>query len=96
MTEDPLVAALLATARLWDETATYSAGICRIAARRIQELEAELGRRRVPSPDPCGRCGAPVEQPMTGRPRKFCFGCSPKKAENPSVEVEVTHEHSNH
>ncbi len=25
------------------------------------------------------RCGSEIVQPRTGRPRKFCFSCSPRK-----------------
>jgi hypothetical protein len=92
---DNLVSALLAAAQRWDETATYSAGIRRIAARRIQEQETELRRYRMPSPDPCQRCGAPVERSTAGRPRKDCVGCSPKRSENPTVEAEVGNDRGN-
>ena len=42
-----------------------SAGVVRALARRVQ-----LGP--TPRPDGCAGCGAPLEHPPTGRPRKWC------------------------
>jgi hypothetical protein len=56
-------------------------GAIRQAARRIIELSPgdEVG---------CASCGATVEQPATGRRRKFCLRCSPRKTpENASLSA---------
>lgn len=43
---------------------------------QLEQLVAVTGRHR--SRDGC-RCGRPIEQPPTGRPRKYCTTCSPPR-----------------
>jgi predicted nucleic acid-binding Zn ribbon protein len=45
------------------------AGALRQAARRLRELEAVMNAR---TSGRCERCGAPLKQRPTGRPRKWC------------------------
>jgi len=47
-----------------EASGTRSVGFLREAARRIATGEAQGGG--------CERCGAPIEQKPTGRPRRFC------------------------
>ena len=35
------------------------------------------------------RCGEPIVQPRTGRPRKFCLSCSPRKSRGKGETVRV-------
>jgi hypothetical protein len=64
--------ASLAEALLWvasdlDRRSYPFAGAIRQGARRISELEA-----RAPANDGCKRCGKPLDQKPTGRPRQWC------------------------
>jgi predicted nucleic acid-binding Zn ribbon protein len=63
---DNLVELLLRAATRWDETATFSGGLLRLAARRVTDLERELARLR-PTTPLCLHCG---EQISAGR--KYC------------------------
>jgi hypothetical protein len=72
-----LVAALLFVAEDLDARHYPFAGAVRQGARRITELEAigsAVGpvKFSAPGPNACERCGAPLEQRSTGRPRKWC------------------------
>jgi hypothetical protein len=51
------------------------AGVLRQLAREVATLDEAADV----SEDGC-RCGAPIVQPRTGRPRKFCVTCSPRKS----------------
>jgi hypothetical protein len=78
MTDDDLVRLLLDSAdSAENKSATTSAGIVRIGARRIVELsdENEVLRERVQAittPDGCARCGGPIVQSGIGRPKRWC------------------------
>lgn len=68
--------------RIEDGSATATSGFLRRAARllvddgqRLAELERSLARR-----DPTCPCGAAVEQPSTGRRRKYCSPRCRKRA----------------
>ena len=50
------------------------AGVLRQLAREIARMQDDE------SDDGACRCGAPIVQPRTGRPRKSCFSCSPRKS----------------
>jgi hypothetical protein len=62
-----LVAALLFVAEDLDRRGYALAGAVRQGARRVAELEA-----LTPGPDGCKRCGKPLDQKPTGRPRQWC------------------------
>jgi hypothetical protein len=47
------------------QSQTASAGVLRVAARRLAELAD-------PAPGTCEGCGAPLIQPVRGRPRRWC------------------------
>ncbi len=58
---------------------SHYAGAIRVAARRLVELErqaAEADR----SATGCGWCGAPLEQPATGRRRRYCSDACRRRA----------------
>ncbi len=58
------------------EARRYSmAGVLRQLAREVATMESDSGA----GDDAC-RCGAQIVQPRTGRPRKSCFNCSPRKS----------------
>src|SRR5829696_164935 len=50
------------------------AGVLRQLAREVGTMQGD-GDIDI---DSC-RCGEPIVQPRTGRPRKHCFSCSPRK-----------------
>jgi hypothetical protein len=65
-----LAALLLAVADSFESRdAGSSVGIIRIAARRLAELERQAAWSGAGG---CEWCGAELEQPGTGRPRRFC------------------------
>jgi hypothetical protein len=65
-----LVSALLFIASDLEEKRAYPySGAIRRAAARLQELEAVAPAG---APDTCARCGKPLKQRSTGRPRKWC------------------------
>lgn len=72
MTDADLARLLAATAASLDERdASFSAGIVRVASRRL----AQLARQREVSTIvdiACPWCGGDVQQPSTGRPRVYC------------------------
>ncbi len=83
MTDSASIARLLVAVAdsIEERNAPASAGICRVAARRLVEQERqlrELGRVRTDAS--CPWCGRPVEQPKTGRPRVFCSSSCRKAA----------------
>jgi hypothetical protein len=48
------------------------AGILRQLAQQVAQLEDSAEEGGCP-------CGAPIVQPRTGRPRKYCTTCSPQR-----------------
>jgi hypothetical protein len=76
---EQLVADLLETASDLESRGYLGSGLLRRAARQI----AELGAGR--APDACQRCGEAVEQPATGRRRKYCHECHPRRGAKPST-----------
>ncbi len=50
------------------------AGIIRQLAQQV----ATMPDRDAEEPGRCG-CGQPIVQPRTGRPRRYCFSCSPQR-----------------
>jgi hypothetical protein len=75
-----LVAALLFVAEDLDRRSYAFAGAVRQGARRITELETDV------VDNACERCGAPLNQPWTGRPRKWCSeSCRRKLPETQSL-----------
>lgn len=58
---------------------TIVAGVLRRAARLVAQLPAP------PGPDQCRGCGAPLEQPPTGRRRIWCSDRCRKRAGNGKV-----------
>jgi hypothetical protein len=77
-----LVAALLFVAEDLDRRSYPFAGAVRQGARRITELEG----LHTSNGSDCERCGAPLNQPRTGRPRKWCSeSCRRKVTETPSL-----------
>lgn len=69
-----VVVVMLDIAQDLEERNYGMAGVLRQLAREVSQLAfdepSEVGR--------CG-CGAVIVQPRTGRPRKFCLVCSPKR-----------------
>ncbi len=69
-----VVVVLLHVAEDLEERHYPMAGVIRQLAREVSQLAfdepAEAGR--------CG-CGGVIVQPRTGRPRRFCFECSPQR-----------------
>ncbi len=57
------------------------AGVLRQLAQEVAQLpEVEVEEGRCP-------CGGEVVQPRTGRPRKFCLSCSPRKRPEKGIVV---------
>ncbi len=69
-----IVVVLLAVADDLEGRHYPMAGVLRQLAREVAQLgfddPADAGR--------CG-CGQPIVQPRTGRPRRYCFSCSPQR-----------------
>ena len=49
---------------------------CHDNCRRAADIARKASRPRVEKPSRCAICGTLVEQPATGRPRKYCDGCT--------------------
>ena len=70
MATTDLVSVLLWVAQDLEERHGYQyAGAIRRGAARLQAIEATAIDR---DPNSCARCGAPLKQRSTGRPRKWC------------------------
>jgi hypothetical protein len=64
-----LVQVLLFIASDLDARSYAYSGAIRRAAALLQQLQAATA---IGAPDTCARCGRPLEQRPTGRPRKWC------------------------
>lgn len=59
-------------------------GVLRVAATELVAGGSDVP----PEPEPecgCAACGGHVDQPATGRPRKYCDTCSPPKTQEKST-----------
>lgn len=72
---DELVRSLLLVADDLDGRGYPNTGVLRRAARQL----ADGGQPQADGVR-CESCGAAFTQPDTGRPRRFCTDCSPRKS----------------
>jgi len=82
MTDAELARALNGVAdSLEGRVAGFSAGLVRVAARRLVELSGSSPIEEAEGSRCIGGCGRPITQPWTGRRRKWCGRgeCGPRK-----------------
>lgn len=72
---DELVRSLLLVADDLDDRGYPKTGVIRRAAHQLAD-----GGQPQPDGDHCERCGAAFTPPTTGRPRSYCYTCSPRKS----------------
>ncbi len=69
-----VVVVMLALAEDLEGRGIWSAGVLRQLAREV----ATMPQGQEHDEARCG-CGGVIVQPRTGRPRRFCFNCSPQR-----------------